>query len=234
MSFDRFARALPALATAVALSACVAVGPVASPTLLPTIAPTPSLSPTSLITPTPTAAPTASPTAPPTTPPTAPPTTPPTAPPTTPPTTPPTAPPAGQLDFTAAPNYGILEIDSGFVPDPRTQDVTSGGPVDVSYLGGICKGFATSQPDYSVRYTVGTPSSLLRIYFEGSGDTTLVINDPAGNWVCNDDYATGNLNPSIDFTDPSGGRYDIWVGSFAQNTPVLGTLSVTELSSNHP
>jgi hypothetical protein len=233
MRLDWFTRSLPALATAVVLAACVTVSPAATPTPSPTLRPTPSPSPTAI----PTAPPTLPPTEPPTAPPTEPPTAPPTAPPTEPATAEPTSPPAGQLDFTGTPNYGTVEIQSGFVPDPQTRDMISGGDVDVSYLGtdseGVaCTGFATAQPDYSVRYTAGS-ASLLRFYFEGAGDATLIINDPVGNWRCGDD-SYGTVNPTIDFDSPISGRYDIWVGSYNQEQPVNGTLSITELESNHP
>ncbi len=182
----------------------------------------------------PTAAPTLAPTASPTVTPTAAPTTTPTAAPTEVPTLAPTGNPGDTLDLTADPNYGLIEIDSGFIPDPRTQEVASGGIVDVSYLGGGCTGWASSAPDFSVRYTIIGFSSLLRFYFEGSGDATLVINDPQGNWSCNDDSEFGGVNPLIDFSNPADGRYDIWVGSFSPGTTILGTLNVTEVDSNHP
>jgi hypothetical protein len=234
MGLMRFTRALPALAATVVLSACVTLAPEASPTPIPTLQPTPSATPTAIPTLPPTLAPTEAPTVPPTEPPTAPPT----APPTDAATAEPTSPPAGQLDPNGTPNYRPdLEIESGFVPDPRTRDMISGGDVDVNYLGTdsegtTCNGYATSQPDYRVRYTAGA-AHLLRFYFEGAGDATLIINDPVGNWRCDDD-SYGSVNPTIDFEDPVTGRYDIWVGSYSQDTPVNGTLSVTELQGNHP
>jgi hypothetical protein len=109
--------------------------------------------------------------------------------------------------------------------------------VNVNYLGidsegTTCNGYATAQPDYRVNYTAGS-AALLRFYFEGSGDATLIINDPDGNWRCDDD-SYNSVNPTIDFEDPGTGRYEIWVGSYAQDSPVNGTLSITELQGNHP
>ena len=88
------------------------------------------------------------------------------------------------------------------------------------------------RPDYSVNYTSGAFPTL-RFYFIGSGDTTMVINTPNGNYVCMDD-SFGTLNPTIDFNSPSGGRYDVWIGSYASGTFVSGTLYVTESTGNHP
>jgi hypothetical protein len=118
------------------------------------------------------------------------------------------------------------------VPDPQTRDIVSGGEVDVSYLGEPCVGFATSQPDYRVNYTKGD-ASLLRFYFDGGGDATMVVYNPAGGFYCDDD-SYGTQNPTIDFEDPISGSYDIWIGSYAQTAPAIGTLNITELDSNHP
>ena len=108
----------------------------------------------------------------------------------------------------------------------------SGGSVDVSYILG-CSGWATSAPDYSVRYSVDAFTQLLRFYFLGDGDTTMVVNDPMGNWVCADD-SYGTTDPTVDFPDPVSGRYDIWIGSYLHDVPVSGTLNITELQLNHP
>jgi hypothetical protein len=102
----------------------------------------------------------------------------------------------------------------------------------VSYLGTGCSGFATSAPDYSVFYTSGS-FPVLRFYFVGSGDTTMIINDPSASFRCIDD-SFGTLNPTLDYNNPSSGRYDIWIGSFSQGTNVSGTLYVTENTGNHP
>lgn len=139
---------------------------------------------------------------------------------------------AATLNFSLPPNYGSTSLTSGFVPDPHSVAITSGGSVDVSYLGSGCNGFATSAPDYSVNYTSGAFPTL-RFYFIGSGDTTMIINTPGGSYLCSDD-SFGTLNPTIDFNTPSSGRYDIWIGSYQTGAFVSGTLYVTESTANHP
>jgi len=42
------------------------------------------------------------------------------------------------------------------------------------------------------------------------------------------------VNPTIDFNNPAGGSYDVWIGSYAANTTISGTLYLTENSGNHP
>lgn len=138
-----------------------------------------------------------------------------------------------RLDYTANPNYGEANLSAGFSPDPYSVGMTTGGNVDVSYLGGSCSGFATSAPDLRINFG-GGGSSLLRIYFVGAnGDPAIVVNDPYGNFYCVDD-SFGTVNPTIDFNNPAGGSYDVWVASYASGTHISGTLYITENSGNHP
>lgn len=132
-----------------------------------------------------------------------------------------------------ASNFGRGALRGGFLPDPWTTNITSGGNIDVSRLSLSpgCRGFATGRPDYILDYS--NPASFLRFYFTAGGDTTLVINDGRGNWHCNDD-SHGGLNPTVDIDNPPGGQYDIWVGSYRANENIRGTLHVTEMRSNHP
>jgi hypothetical protein len=130
-------------------------------------------------------------------------------------------------------NFGRHGLRGGFMPDPYTVSITSGGNLDASTmgLGSGCRGFVTRQPDYILFYT--HPSSFLLIYYAGSGDTTLVINDGSGHWQCNDD-SFGGLNPTVDIAHPPAGQYDIWVGSYRANENIRGSLHVTELRTQHP
>ena len=64
------------------------------------------------------------------------------------------------------------------------------------------------------------------MFFEGDNDTTLVVHTPIDTWACDDDAkGADNLNPFLDLT-PIPGTYHVWVGSFAPDTPVNGTLTV--------
>jgi len=56
-----------------------------------------------------------------------------------------------------------------------------------------------------------------------------VINDPSGNWICDDDSG-GSLNPRVQITNPASGQYDIWVGTFGGGT-ASATLQVSELGA---
>ncbi|MFW6201615.1 MAG: hypothetical protein ACOC8B_03490, partial [Gemmatimonadota bacterium] len=124
-------------------------------------------------------------------------------------------------------NFGSESLSAGFLPDPHTVSVTSGGSVDVrDAVGQGCRGHAASRPDFILHWS--GDSDFLGIFFEGDGDGTLVINDPRGDWVCDDDSHTG-LDPKVEITDPPTGQYDIWVGSYSSGEYIDGTLSITEL-----
>lgn len=138
-----------------------------------------------------------------------------------------------KLDYSASANYGEANLSNGFSPDPYSVGMTAGGEVNVSYLGGSCSGYATSHPDLRINFG-GGGASLLRIYFVGAnGDAAIVVNDPYGNFYCVDD-SFGTVNPTIDFNNPAGGSYDVWIASYAANTNISGTLYITSNSGNHP
>jgi hypothetical protein len=134
----------------------------------------------------------------------------------------------GSLDFTLSPNYGSVNLEAGFWPDPHEVGITSGGSVDVyaQNIGSGCTGYATSSPDYRIQWSGS--ASRLRIFFvpTGGDDTTLIINDANANWHCNDDYS--GLDPMIELSNPPQGQMDIWVGSYGSGAYVSGTLYVTE------
>lgn len=209
---------LSALPFVIALSGCITIQqgastPSGSPAASATATPVPASSQVSTPVATPTTAATVEPT----------------------PTEAPTPPPsvgAGQLNFSLPALYGSTALTSGFVPDPFSVNMTAGGGVSANYLGGGCYGNTTAEPSFSVNYTSGS-AALLRFYFIGSGDTTMIINTPTGNFVCVDD-SFGTLNPTLDFNSPSSGRYDVWVATYATGASISGTLYTTELSSNHP
>jgi hypothetical protein len=133
-----------------------------------------------------------------------------------------------ELDFSLTPNFGSHSLSTGFTPDPWTLELTSGGSLNSSSVG--CTGWVTAAPDAEVSWS-GT-SSFLRIFVTASEDTTLIINDPAGQWHCSDDVY--GSNPAIDFSSPTEGTYDIWVGSYSSDDFISSTLYVTELTSVDP
>ncbi len=135
----------------------------------------------------------------------------------------------GGLDYSLEANFGSTSLNAGFVPDPVDVQVLAGGNVDVS-AGGVdgCWGYASSAPDYELSYTAG--SFDLYLSATSDRDTVLIVNDPNGNWICDDDSA-GSLNPGIQIDNPSSGVYDIWVGTYSdQGDFPPATLHISELA----
>ena len=139
-------------------------------------------------------------------------------------------------------NFGRGNLRGGFMPDPFTQNIRSGGNIDTSRLSLApgCRGYVTAQPDYILNYQ--NAASFIRFFFRASQaggprngrDTTLVINDANGRWHCDDDGG-GNFNPMVDIRNPPSGQYDIWVGTYdGSGQYVAGTLGITELTSQRP
>jgi len=129
-----------------------------------------------------------------------------------------------------AANFGKHSLRSGFTPDPKPYaNIVSGGTLNVGSmnLGSGCTGYATARPDVIINWT---GSGFLRFYFQGSGDTALVINGADGRWHCNDD--TAGTNPQVDFADAGNGQYDIWIASYESGQNIRGRLFATELRSN--
>jgi hypothetical protein len=131
----------------------------------------------------------------------------------------------GGLNPTGEPNFGTLSLSAGFEPDPFIVTMISGGDVDASSLnlGDSCRGFMTAQPDF--RLTWDGAASLLRFYFAGEGDTTLVVSGPDGQTLCNDDGF--GLDPLVEIQNPAAGDYNIWVGSYSQEEFISGYLMLS-------
>jgi serine/threonine protein kinase len=160
-------------------------------------------------------------------------------PPTDPPSSPsPDAPPPpsdAEFDISLNPTFGTETASSGFTPDPMTVSVTSGGPIDASYLDAGCRGYGAQAPDFRLRWE--SEGGLLRFFFlpdTDGEDTGLVVNAPDGSWHCNDD-SFDTLNPTVEFSSAATGQYDIWITTYGRPGEFLpGTLNITELESVTP
>ena len=139
---------------------------------------------------------------------------------------------AAAQDLGASARYGVVSLAADFRPDPHIVTVQAGGGDPATSLGSGCAGYISNErADFELNYTSGTYA--LGIYVVGDVDTTLVVNDPSGKWYCNDDFGgRGGVNPGLVFQHPTGGTYDIWVGSYeADGTGKEVDLVITETSA---
>lgn len=128
-------------------------------------------------------------------------------------------------DWTATPNAGEAGLAAGFMPDPHMVNVIAGGTEDLAAcFGSGFVGYVSVAPDFDL-YWSGN-SARLTIAVESSVDTVLLINDPSGNWVFNDDYR--GLDAGIVINNPAEGLYDIWVCTYSAGSAAPARLLITE------
>ena len=138
--------------------------------------------------------------------------------------------PATSQDIAAVPTYAKVELSAGFTPDPQFFSVTSGGSISASNaISSSCRGYIASAPDVRLHYSSG--SLPLIISTRSSGDTTLVVFAPDGQWYCDDDGGEAGLNAMVRFNSPQSGRYMIWVGSYSSGAFLNSEVSISELRS---
>lgn len=135
--------------------------------------------------------------------------------------------PAQAQDYSLEPTYGTVTLEPGFPEDPIAVELHSGGSVDASTLGGACVGFISTHPDYRVNYIAGT--NPLYFVVVSDADTTLVVNGPDGTWSCDDDSdSADDFDPLVAYPAPASGQYDVWVGTYKNDSLHEATLYVTE------
>jgi hypothetical protein len=122
-----------------------------------------------------------------------------------------------------------INLSSGFMPDPQRYPGQSGGPVVASTVQSDCRGFIPAQPSFIL--TTATGFRFLRVFAESGQDTTLMIRGVSRTWCADDTYGQ---NPGVDLRGLPPGRYDIYVGSYAQGTVAPYQLGITELANVAP
>jgi hypothetical protein len=137
--------------------------------------------------------------------------------------------PAAAQDFNADPNFGAIDLASGFTPDPQVIAVRSGGSLNAQSLSPSCRGFISNAPDVRLNYDAGSLPLIISV--ASAADTTLVVNGPDGSWYCDDDGGVNGLNPMVRFNNPKPGRYEIWVGTYANASLQPAQLFISELTS---
>ena len=57
-------------------------------------------------------------------------------------------------------------------------------------------------------------------------DTVLLVNAPDGQFYYADD--SSGQNPTLTFSNPQAGLYDIWIGAYNGGSGIPGQLVITE------
>jgi hypothetical protein len=133
------------------------------------------------------------------------------------------------IDWSLPANFGGVSLNGGFTPDPYRVDIISGGSHRASEVRSGCAGWVSAAPDFELSFSAGSLPLILSA--NSSSDTTILVNDPNGNWHCNDDGGNAGLNPALTFHNPASGTYDIWIGSYREGENAQASLSISELFS---
>ncbi|HXF61769.1 MAG TPA: hypothetical protein VNK95_09130, partial [Caldilineaceae bacterium] len=129
------------------------------------------------------------------------------------------------LPTVTAPVAGaVTPLQLGTTPISLTVVVTGVVPAfDLPIQGALCSGYINPHIDLSFSWPGGAEN--LRIFFEGDGDSSLLIIGPGGMVYCNDDAARNqNLNPVVTIPNAPPGDYLVFVGRLDPLTPLSGTL----------
>lgn len=121
--------------------------------------------------------------------------------------------------------YLTLDMQAGFALDPFLVSLNGGGELDASTLDPACVGYINDQPVLTANW--GGAVDVLRIFFYSDSDSTLVIQQPDGDYLCADDVDENVLDAEVVAEKPSAGTYKIWVGSYEPDQLIPGLLVIT-------
>jgi hypothetical protein len=130
----------------------------------------------------------------------------------------------GGMNMGATPLFGDFPLQAGF--GTHTVQVTAGGTTPTPATGPGCVGYLTpAQPDVRMTYEAWRLAPM-EIYATSDTDTVLIIRQPGGSWVCNDD--SDGRNPMVRLDSPRSGVYNIWVATYSSGT-AQATLGFREI-----
>ncbi len=144
-----------------------------------------------------------------------------------------------EIDPVADASFLEITLPSNFVLDPFIISALAGGNIPASSLDASCAGNIAIAPDVRLNWlhNEDTGATDLRIFFISSLDTTLVIQTPSGDFICNDDNTIDGaepFDPAIDFLAAEEGTYNIWIGTFSTEEFAPGYLMLTEIGETYP
>jgi len=127
-----------------------------------------------------------------------------------------------------------VTLRQGFQPNPQLVQIYPGGDSEGSRLGvASCPGFFDSTTPYTLNYQAGVDHPLV-IGAVSNEDLVIIVEEPSGRRICNDDQV--GLNPVVAILSPSVGTYRIWVGTYYPNrgTPNAMLVIATDTDVRNP
>lgn len=120
-----------------------------------------------------------------------------------------------------------IDLSAGFIMDPYLLPVIGAGDVAAGDLVEGCNGFVDTDPDVVVNWSGETPQLSFFVYSDG--DAALVVEQPDGSILCNDDAGLNTVDPLVVIENPAEGAYRIRIGAARQGEPALGFLAATSM-----
>ena len=136
----------------------------------------------------------------------------------------------GAPTFAAAetcPSFGEsgteLTYDSDTVYSAQSNEVVAGGNIALADCDDVeGYGYIVENPDFTLQYDAQDRGRALEFRVEAECDAVLLINDSTANWQFNDDDTVDDetviTDPRLRLADAPSGQYDIWVGTFGEET----------------
>ncbi len=119
-------------------------------------------------------------------------------------------------------NFGTVQVEPGFEPDPARVRGTSGGPQQAASLGEGCVGFVSDIPDHLL--VVSGELEHVRVMVHSPGDVGLVVQGPDGTVLCSDDDE--GTDPIVEVSAPAG-EYRIFVAEKEERSTSPYVFAVT-------
>jgi len=91
-------------------------------------------------------------------------------------------------------------------------------------------------PDVKIEWLEDSDGAI-RLFFNSLDDTTIVVQTPDGEFICNDDNGLPNANPldpAIILSEPVAGIYNVWIGTYLADRLAPGYLVITEFAETFP
>lgn len=128
----------------------------------------------------------------------------------------------------------VVQLNTGFMPDPRRVGGMAGGMVQAQSVPGApsnCRGYIPGAPQAIIQSPTGF--NFLRVIAQPvtGTDLTLMVRSTSMTWCADDTY--GNV-PGLDIQALPPGRYDVYVGTYSQTGPAPFQLLLSELQSTTP
>lgn len=121
--------------------------------------------------------------------------------------------------------------------DPSFAQGFAGGPIaGTTYDPSCYAGHYPSTPSHVVTVTTALPYFRIMAYSAAGTDLTMLVRQPNGLILCNDDF--DGLNPTVELTTPLAGEYQVYVGTYSSPAPEpyelgVSTQSYVSASSMH-